>query len=59
MNIDQLTKRCLEGRPLESFKVSSWFLKIKTSNTEYATIFIIVVGGCIIIIHEAVTCDST
>ena len=58
----QLTKRCLEGR-LEGFKVSSWFLKIMKL-IEYrmlrnVTIFIIVVDGCIIIIHEVVTCDST
>ena len=42
-----LTKRCLEGR-LEGFKDSSWLLKIIT-----------VVDGCMIIIHQAVTCDST
>ena len=55
----QLTKRCLEGR-LEGFKVSSWFLKImKVVEYRIAKIFIIVVDGCIIIIHEVITCDST
>ena len=55
----QLTKRCLEGR-LEGFKVSSWFLKImKVVEYRIAKIFIIVVDGCIITIHEVITCDST
>ena len=55
----QLTKRCLEGR-LEGFKVSSWFLKImKVIEYQIAKIFIVVVDGCIITIHEFITCDST
>ena len=55
----QLTKRCLEGR-LEGFKVSSWFLKImKVVEYRIAVIFINVVDGCIIIIQEVITCDST
>ena len=55
----QLTKRCLEGR-LEGFKVSSWFLKImKVVQYRTAKSFIIVVDGCIIIIHEFITCNST
>ena len=55
----QLTKRCLEGR-LEGFKVSSWFLKImKVDEYLIAKIFVIVVDGCIIIIHEVITCDSS
>ena len=55
----QLTKRCLEGR-LEDFKVSSWFLKImKVVEYRIAVIFINVVDGCIIIIQEVITCDST
>ena len=55
----QFTKRCLEGR-LEGFKVSSWFLKImKVVEYRIAKIFIIVIDGCIITIHEVITCDST
>ena len=55
----QLTKRCLEGR-LECFKVSSWFLRVmKVVEYRIAKIFIIVVDGCIITIHEVITCDST
>ena len=55
----QLTKRYLEGR-LKGFKVSLWFLKImKVIQYRIAKIFIIVVDGCIIIIHEVITCDST
>ena len=55
----QLTKRCLEGI-LEGFKVSSWFLKImKLVKNRIAKIFIIFVDGCIITIHEVITCDST
>ena len=37
-------------------------MKTETSKTEKlrnVTIFIIVVDGCIIIIHEVVTCNST
>ena len=55
----QLTKSCLEGR-LGGFKVCSWFLKMmKVVEYRIAKIFIIVVDGCIIIIHEVITCDST
>ena len=55
----QLTKRCLEGR-LEGFRISSWFLKImKVVEYRTAKIFIMVVDGCIIIIHEINTSDST
>ena len=55
----QLTKRCLEGR-LEGLKVSSWFLKImKVVEYRIAKIFTIVIDGCIITIHELITCDST
>ena len=51
----QLTKHCLERR-LEGFKV----LKImKVVEYRIAEIFIIVVDGCIIIIHEVITCDCT
>ena len=49
--------------PNVALKVYSEFLKkCGLSNTEYLrniTIFIIVVDGCIIIIHKAFTCDCT
>ena len=55
----KLTKSCLQGR-LEGFKVSSWFRKImKVVEYRIAKIFIIVVDGFIVIIHEVITCDST
>ena len=47
-----------EGR-IEGFKVSSWFIEIMKLVEYRIAIKIIVEDGCIIIIHEVITCDST
>ena len=56
----QLTKRCLEGKLEEissEFLKNMWLIEYRTLRN--IRIFIIVVHGCIVIIHEVFTCDST
>ena len=43
----------------EDSKVSRFLEIMKVVEYRIAKIFIIVVNGCIIIIHEVITCDST
>ena len=61
MNITSPNVALIEGG-VEGLKISSWFLeiiKLVEDRIANVTIFIVVVDGCIIIIHEVVTCDST